>query len=71
MQRKGNPPALLIGMQIGTATMENSTKVPQKTAKLPYGPAALLFGIYPEKTTLGKDTYKPIFIAVLLTTAKK
>ena len=51
--------------------MENSTEVPQKTTKLPYGPAILLFGIYPEKIILGKDTYKPIFIAVLLTTAKK
>ena len=28
--RKGNPLALLVGMSIGTATMENSLKVPQK-----------------------------------------
>ena len=26
--RKGNPPILLVGMQIGTATMENSMEVP-------------------------------------------
>jgi hypothetical protein len=30
MWRKGKTWALLVGMQIGTATMENSGKVPQK-----------------------------------------
>ena len=29
--RKGNPPALFVGMLIGTVTMENSMEVPQKT----------------------------------------
>ena len=29
--RKGNPPTLLVGMQIGATTMENSMEVPQKT----------------------------------------
>ena len=29
--RKGNPFTLLVGMQIGTTTMENTMKVPQKT----------------------------------------
>ena len=29
--RKGNPPTLLVGMQIGVATMENNMVVPQKT----------------------------------------
>ena len=29
--RKGNPPTLLVGIYIGTATMENSMEVPQKT----------------------------------------
>ena len=29
--RKGNPSALLVGMQTGTATMENSMEFPQKT----------------------------------------
>ena len=27
---KGNTPTLLVGMQIGAATMENSIEVPQK-----------------------------------------
>ena len=26
-----NPPTLLVGMEVGTATMENSMEVPQKT----------------------------------------
>ena len=30
MWRKGVPQALLVGMQTGTATVENSTEVPQK-----------------------------------------
>ena len=29
--RKGNPPTLLVGMYIGTTTMENSMEVTQKT----------------------------------------
>jgi len=30
MQRKGNPLTLLVGMQTGTATLENSMEVHQK-----------------------------------------
>jgi len=30
MWREGNPLALLVGMQTGTATLENSMEVPQK-----------------------------------------
>ena len=30
MWEKGNPCALLVGMQIGAVTMENSMEVPQK-----------------------------------------
>ena len=33
-------------------------------------PAILLLGIYPEKTTILKDTYTPMFIAVIFTVAK-
>ena len=29
--RKGNPPTLLVGMEVHVATMENSMEVPQKT----------------------------------------
>ena len=31
MQRKGNPSALLVGMQTGAATVENNMEFPQKT----------------------------------------
>ena len=31
MQRKGNPSTLLVGMQNGAATVENSMEFPQKT----------------------------------------
>ena len=30
MWRKGNPLTLLVGMQVGAATLENSVEVPQK-----------------------------------------
>ena len=33
MWRKGNPSALLVGMQTGAATVENSMEFPQKTKK--------------------------------------
>ena len=31
MQRKGDPSALLVGMQTGAATVENSMECPQKS----------------------------------------
>ena len=49
--RKGNPLTLLVGMQIGAATMENSVKVAFKKLgiELPYDPSTPPLGIYPEK----------------------
>ena len=45
--RKGNPLALLVGMQSGAVTLENSMEVPQKLkTKLPYHPAIALLNIY-------------------------
>ena len=38
--------------------------------KLPYGPAILLLGIYPEKNMIWKETCTPIFIVALFTIAK-
>ena len=29
--RKGKPPTLLVGMSVGTTTIENSMEIPQKT----------------------------------------
>ena len=46
MQRKGNTFTLLVGMQTGTATLENSMYVPHKVKKeLPYNPVIALLGI--------------------------
>ena len=33
MQRKGNPSALLVGIETGAATVENSMELPQKKKK--------------------------------------
>ena len=57
MQRKGNPCALLVGMQFGAATMENSMevvpwKIKNRTtiwSSLPYDPAIPFLGIYLKK----------------------
>ena len=46
MWRSRNPLALLVGMQTGAATLENSVEVPQKLKiDLPYDPAIALLGI--------------------------
>ena len=38
--------------------------------ELPYDPAILLLGIYPDKSFTEKDTCIPMFIAALFTIAK-
>ena len=46
-------------------------EIPQKPKiELPFDPAILLLGIYPEKTMTQKDRCTPMFIAVLFTIAK-
>ena len=73
MQRKRISFALLVGMQAGAATLENSMEVPQKIKiELPYDPAIALLGIYPRDTgvLLQRSTCTPMFIAALLTRAK-
>jgi len=47
--RKGNPCALLVGMQTDATTLENSMEVPQKLKiELPYNPVIVQLGIYPQ-----------------------
>ena len=47
MWRKGNPSALLMGMQTGAATVEKSMEFPQKTKmELPFDLAIPLLGLY-------------------------
>ena len=38
--------------------------------ELPYGPAILLLGIYPDKTIIQKDTHTSVFIGAQFTRAK-
>ena len=50
---KGNPPTLLVGMQIGAVTMRTVWKFLQKLKiESPYDPVIPLLGIYPEKTKI-------------------
>lgn len=47
MRRKGNSRALLVEIKIGTVTVEDRMKFPQKYfLKLPYAPAIPLLGMY-------------------------
>ena len=73
MWRNGNPLALLVGMQAGAATPENSIEVPQKLKiEVPYDPAIALLDIYPRDTGMlfRRCTCTPMFIAALSTIAK-
>ena len=73
MWRKGNPFALLVGMQIGAATVESSLQIPQKIKN---GPAcdlliALLGSCLKKpKTLIQKNISTPMFISVLFTITK-
>ena len=70
---KGNPSALLVGMQTGEATVENSMEFPQKTKmEMPFDPAIPLLGLYPKspKTPMQKNLSTPMFIAAHFTIAK-
>ena len=50
--------------------MAKSQKKKKLTIDLPYDPAIPVLGIYPDNTTLRKDTCTRIFISVLFTIAK-
>ena len=58
--RKGNPPTLLVGMQTGAATMQNSMKGPLKI-ELTYDPAIPLLGMYSKKNIIQKDPCATMF----------
>ena len=66
MWRKGNPLALLVGLQTGAATLENSKEFPQEVKNRTALPSSIvLLGIYPQNTKvlIQKDIYTPTFIA--------
>ena len=61
--RKGNPSTLLVGMQVGAATVENSMELPQKIKNgAAFDPMIPLLGIYPKnpETPIQKNLYTPI-----------
>ena len=68
---KGNPSALLVGMQIGAATGERNMQIPQKI-KNGSDPVIPLLGIYTKKpkTLIQKNISTPMLIAVLFTITK-
>ena len=73
MQRKANPLTLLVGMQAGTATLENSRRFLKKLKiELPYDPGIALLGIYPKDTNIviQRGTYTQVFVAAMSTIAK-
>ena len=71
MEEKEPSATLLVGMWVGTATVENSMKVSQKIKReLPYHPAITLLGIYSDKTMVQKSIHTPMFIAALFTIVK-
>ena len=73
MWRKGNPCTLLMGMQIGIATMEKSMQIPQKIKiEQRYYPEISPVGIYPNeiKTEYQNNICPPRFLEALLTIAK-
>ena len=53
MQRKGNPPTLLVGMQAGATTLKTVWRFLKKLKiELPYDPAIALQGIYHKDTNV-------------------
>ena len=73
MRRKGNPSTLLVGMQTGAATVENSMEFPQKTKdRTAFWPSNSLLGLYPKnpETPIQKNLCTPMFIAAQFTIAK-
>ena len=65
--RKGNPPTLLVGMQMDITTMEERMEGSLKNKiELPYDPTIPYLGIYPEKTTVQNDTCTQVFLEYYL-----
>ena len=53
MQRKGNPPTLLLGIQTGEALWKTVWRFLIKLKiELPYSPEVALLGIYPKDTNV-------------------
>ena len=73
MWRKGNPQALLLGMETSEVTIANNIEGSQKIKiLLPYDPGISCLGVYSKKckTLTSKDTRTPVFKATLFILAK-
>ena len=71
--QRGSPLTVLVGMQVGAATLENSVEIPQKIKiRLTYDLAIALLGIYPKETDVVKRRVicTPMFIATMSTISK-
>ena len=71
--RKGDPSALLVGMQTGAVTMETVWNFLRKLKlELPFDPAVPLLGLYPKspETPIQKNLCTPMLIAAQFTIAK-
>ena len=65
--RKGDPPVLLVAMQEWRTVWRYLRNL---YIELSYDPAISLLGIYPDKTSLEKDTCTHMFTAALITIAQ-
>ena len=66
--KKRKPSEPLMGMQIGTTTMENCTEVPQKLKiEILYNTVIPLLSIYPEKlkTLIQKDICALVYCSII------
>ena len=70
--RKRNPCALLVGMQTGAATVEDSMEITHLKLKieLPYDPVIALLGIYSKNIKILGDLCTLVFIPALSKIAK-
>ena len=71
--RKGNPCALLVGIQTGTDTVKNHMEFPQKTKNgIAFDPAIPMLGIYPKNpdTPIRENVCTLMLIEALFTIAK-
>ena len=57
------------GIELQSPALQADT-LPSESRGKPYDPAIPLLGIYPENTTIQKDTCSPMFIATLFTIAR-
>ena len=72
MQRKGNPPTLLVGMQLVQSLWKTVWRFLKKLKmELPYNPVIALLGIYPKDTNIviQRSTCTSMFVAAMSTTA--